>query len=303
MDKSKICIVRAKPKESYVYDGLTKMGYQVYIPYKDINIVLRCMREVWFRLKLPGKQIWMNRKIAKSTADVFFVNDGFMCPEFFTWMRKHHPDARIILDYTNRVSSSIDPNTVDANVEKWTYDPEDCEKYSMKLKTPAYLDVYRLKELEEPEYDILYLGRDKGRAEYLLGLQKQMEDMGLKTCFRICADHRYNLWAKSFYQPNIPYVDYLKLVAKSRAILNIMPDSQRAVTQRDMEAVYDNLKCITNNQAIVDFAFYDPDRFFILGRDDLSALPDFLRRPCQKVPEEKLRYLSYDNNIEYILSH
>ena len=81
--------------------------------------------------------------------------------------------------------------------EIWTFDPDDSKQYGMRLMYPSYLDVYQIKKAEKPVYDVLYLGRDKGRGEELLALQGRLEAMGLKTHFHICADRSYLRYKKS----------------------------------------------------------------------------------------------------------
>lgn len=301
MDKKDICFVRAKMKEDYVFDGIQNMGYRILIPYTDYNLLLRCMREAWFRLKLPGRSFWYNKKLKKVKAKCFIVKDPLMTPGFLSWLRRCHPDAKIVLEYDNRVSKSIDPNSVDPSIQKWSYDPDDCEKYGMKRKPSNYLDIYRVTRTE-PEYDILYLGRDKGRAEELLELQKQFEDSGLKTYFHICADRRYFQKQKSCYKPLITYQEYLELLKKSRAILNIMPEGQRSITQRELECVFDGVKCITNNRGIKVFSLYHPSRFFVLGEDDIKTIHAFLDEPFAPVEEKALEELTYQNAIASMIA-
>ena len=54
IDKSRICFVSAKAKNDEYFDGIAKMGYRILIPYKDWNIIMRCLREAWFRLNQYG---------------------------------------------------------------------------------------------------------------------------------------------------------------------------------------------------------------------------------------------------------
>ena len=301
MDKKDICFVRAKMKEDYVFDGIQSMGYRIFIPYTDYNLLLRCMREAWFRLKLPGRSLWYNKKLKEIDAECFIVKDPLITPGFLSWLRQCHPDAKIILEYDNRVSKSIDPNSVDPSIHKWSYDPDDCETYNMKRKPSNYLEIYRV-ACTKSEYDILYLGRDKGRAEELLELQKSFEDNGLKTYFHICADRRYLQKQKSCYKPLITYQEYLELLKKSRAILNIMPEGQRSITQRELECVFDGVKCITNNKGIKEFFLYHPSRYFILGEDDINTINEFLNEPFAPVEENALKKLTYQNAIECMIA-
>lgn len=304
LNKREICFIRPMQRHNdYWHYALRQSGYKTLIPYKDYFFLLRIIREIWFKLGLPQKKLWYNPKIKKCDAKIYFVKDPLMTVEFLEWLRKEKKDARIILDFDNRAGTTIDPNLItDSTIEKWSYDPDDCEKYKMCLKPDGYLDYYRIKKAESPIYDIVFVGRDKGRTEYLLELEKCFKKFGLKTYFRISPNRFYMRYWKKYYKPIIPYTQYLELIAKSKAILNIMPEKQRGLTMRDYEAVFDEIKCITNNKAIKEFELYDPSRYFVLGVDDLNTINDFLAVDFKSVSKEKLDEYTLDKVISKIIN-
>lgn len=298
LDKSKICFIRPRQRYDYWYDAIKQMNYNALIPYKDYNLMMRILREAWFRMKLPKQDLWYNKQICKMQTEIFIVKDPLMTAGFLKWLRKTHTDARIILDYDNRVGWSVRPDDVpDEVAEKWSYDLDDCKAFGLHKKPEGYLDTYRIKEKKAPEYDIVYLGRDKGRASQLLGLKECFEGMGLKTYFHICPTRSYMRLKHRFYKSFIPYTEYLELVSKSRAILNIMPEGQTSITLRDLEAVFNGVKCITNNKGIQNFELYHPSRFFVLGVDDITKLKEFLKQPFLGITEEQLEKYRYDSVI------
>lgn len=303
MNKNEICFVRAKMKEDYVFDGIRNMGYHILVPYTDWNILLRCIREAWFRMKLPYQSLFYNHKIKKIQAKCFIVKDPLITTGFLSWLQEKHPNAKIILEYDNRVSNSIDPLSVESSIKKWSYDPDDCEKYGMKRKPINYLDIYRVKPSQSPKLDLLYLGRDKGRAEELLELQQKFEKLGIHTYFHICADRRYLQKQKPFYKPLLTYLEYLEILKESRAILNIMPEGQRSITQREMECVFNGIKCFTNNKAIKSFSLYHPSRYFILGEDDINIAVDFLKSEYLPISDEELEQYKYQHAIECMVEY
>ena len=290
---SNICMIKARAKRDYVYDAYVDLGINVMIPYKDHNLFLRVLREAWFRLNLPLKRIWFNSKIKEMSEQLIYIRDPLIIPEFVAWVCKIHPEKEIKVIYSNRVSrATIKPNTVAANnLEYVSYDKTDCDLYGMRLTHPAYFEKYSFsdKEKKMPKYDIIYLGRDKGRAEMLLSYKETFERMGLKTYFHICADRSYQKNKKDYYMPEMDYLDYIELLKETRAHLNIVPEGQVSVTQRELETVFDRVKCITNNKGIKDFELYDPSRYFILGEDNIDSLQGFLNGSFVPVPQERLR--------------
>lgn len=299
MDKNRICIIRAKLKDDYCFDGIKKMGFKIIIPYKDYNLFLRCLRETWFRLKFPCRWIWYNTAINYINADVIILYDPLITPHFIDRIRKLYPNARIIVSYDNRVDRTISPiSIVNPTIEKWSYDEGDCKRYSMHKKRSAYLDIYCLAEKEDPKFDMVYLGRDKGRAKELFALQNNFERMGLKTYFHICADRQYLRFKKGYYKPLMRYQEYLRLIAKSKSILNIMPEGQTSLTMRDFEVIFNGIKGVTNNKGIKNVEFYHPSRFFVLGEDPIEELPKFLRLPFLPVDDDILNKYRFDNVIQ-----
>lgn len=305
MNISDVCIIRARQRgDDYCFDGFKKMGYDILIPYIDKNLFLRCMREVWFRLDLPRKDLWYNKKIKKLKKRIIIVKDPLIIPEFMNWLKQIHPDVRIILDYDNRVFNSVNPNRISDKVaEKWSYDMADCIEYGMHRKKDSYWDIYAVKHSEHTIYDVLYLGRDKGRADQLLKLEKRFRDMGLKTYFHICADRSFLRFKKRFYKPYMPYSQYLNILRVSKAILNIVPDGQTGLTMREHEAVFNSVKCITNNVGVLDYGLYHPSRYFILGKDDMNKLTGFLETPFLEVRKEDLENYTVNHAIQFMCEY
>ena len=301
MEKT-VSFIRAKLKKDYVFDGIKASGFDIVIPYKDRNIVLRLLREVWTRLKLPKVSIWYNKAVKALDTDVIIVKDPLMTADYMAWLRAQHPDKKIIFDYDNRVRRSLDPEKVRPYADEiWSYDQDDCRDYALRHKGSSYLDVYRVDPAAEPDIDVLYVGRDKGRLDQLLALEKQFADMGLKTHFHICADRSFLTWKNRIYRKFLPYDEYLELLRRSRSILNIVTDGQTSITQREMEAVFDNVKCITNNGGIRSFALYDESRFFCLNDSSAEEIEDFMAVPFRPVPVEDLKQYCFSDRIHSMI--
>lgn len=305
-NNSDICFIRPVEKgNAYWQKAIRGYGFKTEIPYKDNNLFMRIAREIWFRLGL-SKKVWFNKKIDEVNSNIIIVKDILICKEYIEWLRKRKPNARIILDYDNRVSNSIDPDSIIiSDIEKWTYDPDDASQYNMRLKEPSYMDCFKIsddKRRGKKKYDIVYVGRDKGRADYLLSLENEFRAVGLRTYFHISPTHRYQLAFRKYYRPVIRYEEYLGLINHSKAILNIMRNNQKALTMRDFEAIFNGIKCITNNKAIKEFEAYDESRFFVLGEDNMKNLSDFIKSDFEPVAEEMLERYGFCNSLKIMLS-
>jgi len=295
-----VCFIRPREKNDYYFDGIKMMDLNIEMPYRDYgNMILRILREIHFRLHLPYRSIWFSKKILNIKNHTIIVEDPLITVEFMDWLRKVHPDKRIIMNFENRVNKyTLNPNDLDKSIETWTFDEGDMNKYHMGRTYISYLDVYRMNHKENKEYDVVFLGCDKGRGEELLELQKKMEEAGLKTFFRICADRRFMRFNKRYYGPRITYKDYIELCSKSRSILNYVKSRNTGITLRDHEVLFNQVKGITNNLNTTNFEFYDPSRYFILGKDDFKDLKKFLDEPFKPVDEEYLESIRFLNVLK-----
>lgn len=296
-----VSMIMAIPKVEYVKNSYEKIGVRIETPYKDYNILFRCLREAWFRLHLPYRKIWFNDRVKELSTDMIYIRDPLITPEFVGWVCDMFPEKRVVVVYANRASyATVLPTDIERdNLEFASYDEDDCRKYKMRFYSPKYMSMYRFEPEEkcQPEYDVVYLGRDKGRAKMLLSLQSKLEELGLKTYFHICASRTFMRYNHRYYKPEMKYTDYIELLKRTRSHLNIVPEGQKSITQREMESIFDQVKCITNNQGIIDFELYDPSRFFVLGIDPIENLPDFLRTEFKPVSESKLA--QYEDTCHY----
>ena len=80
-------------------------------------------------------------------------------------------------------------------------------------------------------------------------------------------------------EKNIPYEEVQRRISKTNAILEINQAGQIGITLRAMEALFFRKKLITNNAHIIQEDFYNPNNVFIIGKDDMSLLKDFLSQP------------------------
>ena len=290
---SDICVIKAKAKDDYIFNAYKKMGFDVIIPYRDYNIAFRLF-----------KKFWVNPKVKSIRSDVILIKDPLITAEYVRMICNLYPSKKVIVEYSNRVSRSTLKPFFDRphNLVFLSYDRDDCEKFQMEWERPSFFELYSISETQKrkPVYDIVYLGRDKGRAEELINLEKTFNLMGLKTYFHICADRSFLRFQKSFYKPEIRYEDYIELLKETRAHLNIVPNNQTSITQREMETVFNQVKCITNNKGILDFELYDDSRFFVLGVDDINELGHFLESDFKSVPSEILKKYEFSGD-KYLL--
>ena len=80
-----------------------------------------------------------------------------------------------------------------------------------------------------------------------------------------------------------------------------MPEGQTSVIQREMEAAFDGIKCITNNKGIKSFPIYDKSIFFLLGEDDIHTIPEFLQTNVMVYNSDTLTNYDFNKGIEQLI--
>lgn len=234
----------------------------------DVNKLYRLLRKIHFKLALPFEAIWLERwtKVLEKY-DTIIIGETSNSNYMAKFVHHYYPQKRIIIWYRNSVSkSSLSPDDIDRSLsEIWSFDKDDCRKYSMRYNGQFYMKSPYYKENGGVEYDAFFIGRDKGRLEEILDVKDRLDKLGLKTVFKIVG---YN-------SKPISYKECLDYISKSRIIVDIQGGWQQGMTLRPMESLFYQKKLITNNKDLQTMDFYNSNNIFILGKDNVDNLGIF----------------------------
>jgi len=161
----------------------------------------------------------------------------------------------------------------------FTFDPGDAQRYGLTLVKQVYRPVESFRESVPDDFDIYFLGKDKHRFERLQSLGETWRAQGLRIRLQVIAEpgERHPESAVVDVRPDaLGYRENMALIQRSRCLLELVQANQTGLTIRCLEAMFFDRKLITNNPQVKHLPFYDPARFFVLGQDDLSAMPRFL---------------------------
>lgn len=292
MDRSKIVIVRGVFSDD-IGKLIIQRGYcwcQFF--KKQSNFFLRSVRRVWNKLNLPGKSIWYDKKILSVDSQEIVIMDALCNVEYLTWLRKKKPNAKIVFWYWNIAKNSIPPYKIpDGLVDKWSFSRKDCAKYGMRFNPLPYFSELAYSS-EQKEFDIVFVGKDKGRLDMLLKLKADFESLGLNTKFVITPDHPYS--NHPAYSKPISYLESVQLDTKAKAVLDYIEIDDSGQSLRILESIFIKEKIITNSKLIFDYDFYCPENFFVLGHDDLSELPKFISTPYKNLSDDIVQKYDFD---------
>lgn len=289
------------PLHGFYNQLIQKSGYDIRDPYTGNVIYKRLFRELSFRLKLSNQSCWYNRENITDKR-VIIVFEPLITPQYIEWLHRVNPHSRIILSYINKVNEKNNPDLFDFDwLEKWTGDIEDSKKYKINFYPGmAYFRVCKVRKCA-PEYDVFYVGKDKGRIEQLLNLERQLNQLGLSTYFHIVAERKFSLKKDSHYRPFLPYEKVLEKIGKTRAILHLVNGGQVGITIRVMESLVHEVKLITDCKELKQYDFYHPQNIFILGEDRMKDLPVFIDSPYHKIESELFQNMYFEDMIQQIV--
>jgi hypothetical protein len=243
-------LARIRPEDAVLFFAIENR--------KDLQIIRKFVRS-------PHQHVWLWNPVRT------YRGDGLSRLWYLHWLRR-------------------------SGMQSYTFNPPDARDGHTRLLKQVYRQVAPAgpsdREADAPLFDVYFLGIDKGRLPALRRLQGEIEGAGLTTHFHVVPDkrRRYADEDQAWLSPRwLSYEDNLRNVRRSRAVLELLQSEGCGPTIRSLEAAFLGKKLITDNEALVDSDLYHPSRIFILGRDPMAKLKQFLEEPLQPLDPGVLR--------------
>ena len=222
--------------------------------------------------------------------DVIIIPDTVTTNAFNKWIAaRKRQSQRLLIFYANRFSLVHNFSSELAKslgFELWSYSREDCEAYGLKHCNQFLNREFITSSIKESaiEFDAIFVANVKDRLPQILMCQKLFKAQNIKAWFFVtktnelpdnnCKDGR-----------ELSYLEHLKLINKTKCIVDIVSDTNAGITNRPIEALFLRKKLITNYANIMRESFYDPNNIFILGHDDENKLHEFIASPYSQLDE------------------
>lgn len=202
---------------------------------------------------------------------------------------------------------------IDSHFDKvYSFDPSDCKKYgfiylkqfipftSQDIETILKTSI-KIK-LSEKLY--FFIGEYRpDRKKSLQDLFPYFKRLNYKPDFYLFDKHNkaidYPFFCKN---QSLDYKENIQKVIESDVVIEINHPGQDGLTLRTIEALAFNKKIITNNIKIMQYDFYNDDRFFILGYNDIDSLPRFLEKPLTPVNIDSIKEHTADGMLNRLVS-
>lgn len=289
--KKNTLILRSDARD-YFGKQIKSRGYNILDPYNgQFSIFTRFLRRVHFKSKLPFKTLWYNKKILKHNAKSIVIFETQITREYLIWLRDNHK-SKVHVWYWNIVKNTVNPDELrDVADQLWTFSSRESKEFNMLFNAPPYFNDIKLDELAT-DLDVVFVGKDKGRAEKLFEYERIFQRMGLKTHFHIAPNKRWQ--KKKIHKRKIDYSETLRFTARTKAVFDLIEIVDSGLSMRAMETLFLKKKLITNNILIKNYDFYDSKNIFILGIDKIEELPDFVNSPFIEIDEKIKLFYDFD---------
>ena len=257
------------------------------------------------KIRFPGCSVWYNKwKKNIIEFDNVIIFDRNYNWNIIKYIHKKNPDCRIIVWYWNPIGKiKRVPQMYRKYCEEWSFDLDDCREYQLHYNTQfsflkQFLSVQSLKL--EQQFDMYFLGYDKGRMPFIYQIETMMYEEGLKPYFIVVKDST----SKSIYKYADDVISYKKnidLLKVSKCILELVQSGQKGLTVRCIEALFLNKKLITNNKDIKNYDFYHPNNILVIDQTfNKDILKNFLKKKYVNIPSqliEKYDFSGWLNNF------
>lgn len=273
-----LLLTATNQSDEWVFNEWKKNDLNPCVIFKPASKYLRVLRRIWKKIKIPYFCLWYSKKwkSAVKEADIIIVHMSWLTDTLPKYLNKLNSKAKIIAWYWNCVKIANDPSTIKGHCEKWSFDPNDCEKYGLKFNHQYYFKSFISPSSDAPIYDIFFCGSDSGRGKLLMDLYKVFQKAGLNNLFQIVYPE-YDGIPEKLKSNRVSYLNIVENIKKSRCLLELTREGQSGPTLRLMEALFNKKKVITTNKAVKDEPFYNPQNIFILGERSKEELYDFVR--------------------------
>lgn len=250
-----------------------------------VNLFLRIIRKIMITYKIPGMGIWLGKwKKHLEEYPMIIVIASQYTPTILHWIHKKYPKIRLINYYWDKIEIARYPIEYSSHFENWSFDKMDSQKYGFRYNPQYYSSKLKLQD-ERVEYDISFVGADRGgmwtsRTELVNKYYNELKNTDLKLFFYYVSCDEKGC-REITHEKKLSETEYLRIVAKSKAVFDIVEPGKEWMTLRPLLALTNGKKVITNYVQIINEAFYISDNIFIIAEDrlDIDRLKNFMEKP------------------------
>ena len=210
-------------------------------------------------------------------------------------------------DAVSRFPAALKP--IDLFDRFYAFDPDDLSRFPNKLypTTSFYFDHIPIPSANNISDDIYFLGAHReDRKEQIIRFCQYAEQVGWKLNFQIsCPNHpeapkEYPVNNIRFHK-GISYRQNIINAQNCQVLADFVISSHKGLSLRTFEAIGYRKKLITTNDEVRKYDFYHPNNIYILNKNNLDGIKDFLTIPYYEIPLDINKKYSFGNWVRYLL--
>ena len=305
-------------------DNLNQLGFEVLLlcdtkPFKyknNIHKIINFLRKIFLKDKLYKKKL---QRLYKTSFYIDILNNA---PNDFDYALFIRPDLfdESVIELVKEKSNSIYAyqwdglnrfkdiyKTIPLFTKFYVFDKNDLAKNeNVFILNNFYFDCYDdIISIDEPQYDVYYVGSYDNRIESILDICEQLYNWGLKLNIILkCSKSKIKKLKKYPYinivHKPLSYKENLINVINAKIVLDIGHFSlHKGLSFRPFEALGYNKKIITTNTIIKDYDFYNQNNIHVF--DNESNLENFIETDFITINPEIIKKYSFTNWLNYVL--
>ena len=265
------------------------------------------------KYELPFKNIWFKHCLqdVPNNEEVYFIfYEAFhlsYSKKFLNYIKLNYKDAKLCFMFSNPVDEY---NLHKLSVVKTYYDgiitfcKDDAERYGFLFLENWLFKVPLMLDKIEPQYDVFFVGANKGRLKQLLEIYEQLVAANLKCDFHITGvEEDQQKYANDIvYNIKMSYDEVLYRVQNSRCVLEVLQGSNCYMSIRTLEAMQYHKKLLTTNQAVHNHSMYDSNIIQIIDEEKKFDI-DFLKENVDEKVYPDINLWTYKAFEKFILDN
>ncbi len=166
----------------------------------------------------------------------------------------------------------------------YSFDTEDFKNYNLDLLTNFYYYEPEPVEVEDTLFCISHLEKRRYQLFHRMGKYLEENNINYRFMTRQSVEKLKSPYIE-YMKESIPYNEMLKLLNHYAVILDIAKPNQAGLSFRIFESLGMNKKIITNNRAVMEYDFYNPNNILVIDFENINIPKSFFETPFQPIDE------------------
>ena len=202
---------------------------------------------------------------------VICINGGYISKRFYRIIRTKNPQALFIYYAWDDKKNLFSSSHIDLFDKVYSYNIVDCEKNKWSY-VPMFVQGSFKGHKDTDLYDIAFIGT--AHSDRIEIAETLVQKYSKRYRLFIYLYSQEKTGRSYFHNKPITYEEYLDILSKSNAVLDISAENQDGPTTRVFDALMTNTKVITTNKSIERYPVFSRN-VFITDRDTLDIDSEF----------------------------